>query len=118
MGNVLYVDHPDYWEWKMATQSRKAAGDPTWKERHAKGVPVKITSEEGHKKWYALDPERNWQEGDHVVRKDNPVVEIGWPVIATFCNFRYKPEWLEKRSVGNSDTPRDFDSPPIGGGGI
>lgn len=80
--------------------------DPTWKERHAKGVPVKILSQEDHDSWYQLDTDK-WYEGDHIVQFDNPVVRIYnfpmsaglWDRVASFRNFRYKPEWLEKKKA-------------------
>lgn len=72
-------------------------GDGTWKERHAKGVPVKMTTSDfftcmrSSARISGLD--RN------IDSAGNPlVVCVDWQYsrIATFCNFRYKPEWLER----------------------
>lgn len=131
----------------MLKQAYQKEMSRTWKERHAKGVPVKILSQEDHDSWYQLDTDK-WYEGDHIVQLDNPVVRIYnfpmsaglWDRVASFRNFRYKPEWLEKkkrepylckqeRCFGKWDCDKvgcwrnrkpdlgysDFDSPPIGG---
>lgn len=79
-------------------------GDRTWKERHAKGVEMVKRSHNDVIKWYDLDYKNgSWTDGDHQFNADGtPIIEVisiqndVWRVAATFCNFRYKPEWLEK----------------------
>lgn len=78
----------------------------TWKERHAKGVPVKMTFDE----WSAAcemvgpTPKDGYQHGStgngipRVRVFDRAVGSgLGPRHMATFCNFRYRPEWLEKK---------------------
>lgn len=93
-------DEEDYALWHALHdyQSR------TWKERHAKGVPVKKKNLDDVCAWYNLDA----FEGDHQFDSDeNPISAVChihkavWRVGATFCNFRYKPEWLEKKAGKN-----------------
>lgn len=78
-------------------------GDVTWKERHAKGVPVKMDQSEWMEEcgkvmpsvsdilpWYGYH--RHPIEGSITITTDY----LSGKVAGSFCNFRYKPEWLEK----------------------
>lgn len=134
-------DEEDYALWHALHdyQSR------TWKERHAKGVPVKMTYEEWAK---CLDSRSKRISGHNGVYREGIRVQCYPPggdtkdYFATFCNFRYKPEWLEKKGKSvipackfagpctfpacgadpeegpyacHATVKEDFDSPPIGG---
>lgn len=140
-GRKLWAtDRESLKEWEAM---RKIHAD-SWKERHAKGVPVKMTDKQ------LRESKPAEEDIQHVYGKegDYPGVQCWdlnepdyWPhLFATFCNFRYKPEWLEKkkrepylckeeRCFGKWDCDKvgcwrnrkpdlgysDFDSPPIGG---
>lgn len=75
----------------------------TWKERHAKGVPVKLymTDEDQYKRmaWYDLDTEND--DNMHLIdTDDNPYVfafTAEMDVAAKFCTFHYKQSWLDKK---------------------
>lgn len=84
-------------------------GDPTWKERHAKGVPVKMDQSEWMDEcgkvmpsvsdilpWYGYH--RHPIEGSITITTDY----LSGKVAGSFCNFRYKPEWLEKKGQTNN----------------
>lgn len=83
----------------------KGIGDPTWKERHAKGVPVKMTREEVDK---CSKPAKDgyfycWSPSDQmpqvwVYSSDHDDAPMQTGPDARFCNFRYKPEWLAAKS--------------------
>jgi hypothetical protein len=74
----------------------------TWKERHANGTPVKMTMGEygsyvpgktDPSHWYGLT---KYVDGEPYIE----CVDLNFtrlPHIATFCNFRYKQSWLEKK---------------------
>jgi len=73
----------------------------TWKERHAKGTPVAFTSLQWQfyrrpDKWH-IDhhPYLKWKVGDD---RGTPIIGVYDSNVrrATFCNFRYKPEWIAK----------------------
>lgn len=67
----------------------------TWKERHAKGVPVKMTIEEFYASTmtgYSYPCVRYFNDG----YPDARMLDNLQNSYARFCNFRYKPEWLEK----------------------
>jgi hypothetical protein len=71
-------------------------GDKTWKERHAKGVPVKLymTDEDFNKRmaWYELDTE--FDDNMHLISGDDEPYVYALTetadVAGSFCNFRYK----------------------------
>jgi hypothetical protein len=77
-------------------------GDPFWKERHAKGVPVKM-------RWTDLDKflakiagrERYALygiSGNDLNKGGDPyAVVMAEGLRASFCNFRYKQSWLDKK---------------------
>jgi hypothetical protein len=73
---------------------RKAIGDPTWKERHAQGIPVKMD-------WIRFAKCcADTQAVNGVVRG---LQFGGYPIASSgayggvFCNFRYKQSWLDKK---------------------
>lgn len=80
----------------------------SWKDRHAKGVPVKMY-------WDDLDHFLNrLQNGDRFLSLygmsgyelwkggGNPYAKQRVDGIqVSFCNFRYKPEWMEKKGGSN-----------------
>jgi len=74
-------------------------GDDTWKERHANGTPVKMTFGE----WSTcVDNTDMIQNIDRYFNNGNPIANCvsfkqGSDKVAAFCNFRYKPEWIEKK---------------------
>jgi hypothetical protein len=88
----------------MANRFSKAfwLGDDTWKERHANGTPVKMTDttwfkcihespniEPAYFGMGAYGRDSNVYVGFYEPTKSSPY--------ATFCNFRYKQSWLEKK---------------------
>ena len=86
--------------------AKRIYGDRTWKERHAKGVPVIMKLEEWEK--CADLPGPTVQEGYYHYLQDfgigggHPEVRVLTENpnsfhIATFCNFRYKQSWLDKK---------------------
>jgi hypothetical protein len=83
----------------------------TWKERHAKGVPVKLymtdVDEDKRMAWYDLDTETD--DNMHMIDGDDNICvyaltgkDTDERIIATFCNFRYKQSWLDKKGGDNA----------------
>jgi hypothetical protein len=77
-------------------------GDPTWKERHAKGVPVKMSLSE----WRTCHSKTKFPKNHHPARTEGTGEIIIWvedwddfdsDESVQFCNFRYKQSWLEKK---------------------
>lgn len=76
----------------------------TWKERHAKGVPVVMNTKEWRECLLKL-PEGDLTEfcqldisGVKYYRGAPSVTFMDKGIRATFCNFRYKQEWLDKKN--------------------
>lgn len=83
-------------------------GDPTWKERHAKGVPASMGYNEHSKLIRLIDNQIDNRLGFvYSWRGTTRQSSIGvhdddYNVFARYCNFRYKPEWLEKKGQTNN----------------
>jgi len=95
------------WEARMMTsdQIKKHELSSTWKERHAKGVPVKM-------KWSDIDQFINklpvvdrhalyGMSGSYLKSGYPHATQMADGLKATFCNFRYKPEWMAEQSRKN-----------------
>lgn len=118
--DISTTTKPETWEYLKAQENEHRSR--TWKERHAKGLPVHVTPTEfanyhreenmpdGH--WVSVNP----ATGDLYcsVRDTSNSPRLGWPAIAAFKNFRYKQSWLyKKRPVSDDDSfPSDFLSWP------
>lgn len=97
---------PDTWD-LLKFQEREHIS-ATWKERHAKGVPVKVYMTESYENkrmyWYDLDSENDYNL--HLINFDDDPHVLGLnedgDAVVNFCNFRYKPEWLEKKGKTNN----------------
>ena len=114
MGNLKLSGHtfvggitPD--SLRRAQEARKAELSRTWKERHAKGVPVKMTLEE----WKEC-VRINYRASGFDVARPSLSVESSYPIVicsnfydeddessAYFCNFRYKQTWIDKKGGNN-----------------
>lgn len=104
MGNFDIQKVDQYYD--AGLRARVTESSRTWKERHAKGVPVKLNARQAIE-WNNLShvdgPVNYFYTWDRLT--DEPVIWItddhDYPgptgPDATFCNFRYKPEWLEKK---------------------
>jgi hypothetical protein len=94
--NVTFpMDDNSRYRYHRAHNAVEHKGDPTWKERNAKGTPVKIPldSNDGFNKriqWYSLDGELD----SHLIDDDSPYVVVfgsqSYRKSGRFCNFRYK----------------------------
>jgi hypothetical protein len=89
------------WEARMMTadQIKKHELSRTWKDRHAKGVPVKMSILEWReflKSAKRIEHHRPGHSLDSVVTVHISDWNDESGPEAIFCNFRYKPEWLHK----------------------
>jgi hypothetical protein len=107
---AVRVDGKQMFRYKDKTYMASYPGDPvkwlhlvtyqsdTWKERHAKGTPVKMTFGE----WSTcVDNTDMIQNIDRYFNNGNPIANCvsfkqGSDKVAAFCNFRYKPDWLSR----------------------
>lgn len=101
----------DNWLALRQYQLIKEEASATWKERHAKGLPVEMTFDQ----WYDcvdtlpsdFHPKNGFYYGlrglkDAISGPQIPYISIKDRSIGTyarFCNFRYKPEWLAKKKI-------------------
>jgi len=84
----------------MWAEERAEERSMTWKERHAKGVVVTMDAYQFYNRL------RELPEGDAT---EYACLDKGYPTSGqsgdgakiTFCNFRYKPEWIAKQSRKN-----------------
>jgi hypothetical protein len=90
MGNLSKLFGPMLDEWAKEAQEERSR---TWKERHAKGVPVRMDlgeylgcrpGKQDASHWYGIN---KYSRGEPYIEcMDESCVRS----IATFCNFRYK----------------------------
>ena len=105
MGNYG-IDHASL-SAKVQSDMHKIKLRETWKERHAKGVPVVMNTKEWRECLLKM-PEGDLTEfcqldisGVKYYRGAPSVTFMDKGIRATFCNFRYKPEWIEKKGGCN-----------------